>query len=77
MKSLLFAGVLLIATPALAQPTERPVPAPSESGSATGGGAAERTEPRICRRIEAVGTRLRVQRVCMTAREWREYERQN
>ena len=36
---------------------------------------APKAERRICRNIESTGSRLETQRVCLTAREWREVER--
>lgn len=65
-------------------------PAATPSGSVSNGGATppaptESTsnpapvERQICRRVEAnTGSRLvNARRVCMTAREWREFERGN
>ena len=43
-----------------------------------GGEAGEDGERRICRRVEtATGSRMSYQRVCMTARQWRDYNRRN
>jgi hypothetical protein len=81
MKSVLFvASSLLLASSALAQnagsATDRRPSAPTES---TSGGTESADDQIICRRIQAdTGTRLKGnRRVCMTRREWRDYERQN
>ncbi|MFN3726978.1 MAG: hypothetical protein ACK4SZ_11810 [Allosphingosinicella sp.] len=42
---------------------------PSEAGTNANG------ERRICRRIESSANRTSARRVCLTAREWRDYDR--
>ena len=42
---------------------------PSEAGTGENG------ERRICRRIESSANRASARRVCLTAREWRDYDR--
>ena len=79
---------LLLAAPAVAQvngggtmtgsaaslsngPTETP-----EGVSDTAGGEGE--SRRICRRVEiASGSRMSYRRMCMTARQWRDFNRYN
>ena len=69
----------LIAAPAFAEP----------SGTANGTGPEQQTgmapdnassseaegERRICRRVSASESRMSSRRMCMTAREWRDYNR--
>ena len=81
MKSVLFvASSLVLASSALAQnagsATDR---RPSAQAESTAGGAETADDEVVCRRIQAdTGTRLKGnRRVCMTRREWRDYERQN
>ena len=50
--------------------------APAEATST--GGETEGGERRICRRIEtATGSRMSYRRMCMTADQWRNFNRQN
>ena len=72
-------SALLVATPAAAQTVSNggaDAPsnpsAPQEPSQANGGETAER---RICRRIETVANRTSARRVCLTQREWRDYDR--
>lgn len=78
MKSLiLVASCLLLAGPALAEgsPNEPAASTPSAQTSSTPANEDDRV---VCRRIQAdTGSRLGGRRVCMTKRDWREYERQN
>ncbi|HEY0324846.1 MAG TPA: hypothetical protein VGC46_02565 [Allosphingosinicella sp.] len=46
--------------------------APQAPSQASDGETAER---RICRRIETVANRTSARRVCLTQREWRDYDR--
>ena len=50
--------------------------APENAASASGEG--DGTERRICRRVEtATGSRMSYRRICMTADQWRNFNRQN
>ena len=52
--------------------TETSENAASTAGDATG------AERRICRRVEtATGSRMSYQRMCMTAEQWRNFNRNN
>jgi len=76
---LVVASSVLLASPALAQNAAATDQTPSSQSGATSGGAEPSDEEVVCRRIQAdTGTRLRGnRRVCMTRRDWREYERNN
>ena len=74
-------SALLVASPALAlgqsgavggssvRSTNEGPQGPSEAG------AGENGERRICRRIDSTANRTSARRVCLTAREWRDYDR--
>ena len=87
MKSLVvvIAG-LLLATPAFAQgngPTGRGAQLATETAEAPENATATAREAtarerRICRRVEtATGSRMSYQRMCMTAEQWRNFNRNN
>jgi hypothetical protein len=73
------ASSMMLASAAFAQTAGATDQTPSSQAGATAGGAESRDEERVCRRIQAdTGSRLdNNRRVCMTRREWREYERNN
>jgi len=74
-------SALLVASPALAlgqsggtgaasvRTTNEGPQGPSEAGTGDNG------ERRICRRIDSTANRTSARRVCLTAREWRDYDR--
>jgi uncharacterized protein YdeI (BOF family) len=76
---LVVASSVLLASPALAQNAGATDQTPAGQSGATSGGALPNDDEVVCRRIQAdTGTRLRGnRRVCMTRRDWREYERNN
>ncbi len=77
-------SIALLASPAFAQTSDG---AMSGSAAVLQGGAAdlpegasasgqsEDSERRICRRIDATSTRMPSRRLCLTAREWRDFNR--
>lgn len=76
-KMWLIVALAVVATPAAAQNQAR-----GDSTSVARGGASQQSMPtqqsdeaRTCRTIDSTGTRMPRQRVCMTAREWRQYDR--
>ena len=77
---ILVASCLLLASPSLAQesssaPADR---TPSSQPGSTAGGTPSEDDRVVCRRIQAdTGSMIGSRRVCMTKRDWREYERQN
>jgi hypothetical protein len=75
MKSLIIA-ISFFANPAVGEPLNGSQS--SDPVATRGGGEAssEETERRICRRIDdAAGRRSVTRRVCLTAQEWRERDR--
>ena len=64
-------GATLQASP---DDAERPK-SPENSNAKQTGNATPKAERRICRNIESTGSRLETQRVCLTAREWRQVDR--
>lgn len=82
---------LLISSAAVAQPehattshgSETPQPAGEAASSQAEGGnrananGAANGERRICRRLANTGSRMGSERVCLTAEQWRQYERDN
>jgi hypothetical protein len=56
------------------EPTTETREASAPAGEASAPAVGDR---RVCRRIESTGSRLGTQRVCMTQREWRQYDRNN
>lgn len=81
MKTLVFvAAAMSIGAPALAQQSStgtgtaaRSSGSTPESSPQTGASAAG--ERRICRQVESTASRMPSRRVCMTAPEWRAYDR--
>ena len=47
------------------------------TGNAAAVAPAEGSERRICRRIDRTESRMARQQLCMTARQWREFNRDN
>ena len=86
---ILVASCLLLASPSLAQETtgeQADLTPSSQSGSTAGGtqsgstasGTQSEDDRVVCRRMQAdTGSMIGSRRVCMTKRDWREYERQN
>ncbi|WP_129794602.1 hypothetical protein [Sphingosinicella sp. CPCC 101087] len=76
---LVVASAVMLPSIAVAQNAGSTAQAPSGQASSTPGRAQSRDEERVCRRIQAdTGSRLSDnRRVCMTRREWREYDRNN
>ena len=82
--AIFFVSALLSGTPSAAEGNGsgvRTTPAPAATtgqAPATAGNQPQPEERRICRRVESeTGSRTSsAQRVCMTAREWRVYDRQ-
>jgi hypothetical protein len=72
---LVVASAMMLPSIAVAQNAGSTAQAPGS----TAGGAQSREEEHVCRRIQAdTGSRLGDnRRVCMTRREWREYDRNN
>jgi hypothetical protein len=69
LKSLIIAALALTAaSPALADPATT---TPTTNASAK----AKDPNRKICEKVERIGSRLSVIRVCMTAREWEEQKR--
>lgn len=83
MKVLVFAvSAVFLATPAFAQDSQSPSatsqPRNTEAQTDPAGGSQAGVpvgERRVCRRIDDTGSRIGGRRVCMTNREWREYDR--
>lgn len=81
-------SAFLISAPALAQPSQGGMSG-SGQAMATGAGEAPQEAPataeegegadrQICRRVEtASGSRMSYRRLCMTARQWRAFNRAN
>ena len=78
---------LLLAAPAFAQANDGNGATGSGASISTGqadlseeasGNAGEGENRRICRRVEtASGSRMSYRRLCMTARQWRDFHRNN
>ena len=83
MKQLVaFVCVLLMAAPVAAQTgtmqgsgAALTSPKGDEPEGPQTAGVNEDGERRICRRLESTGSRNASRRLCLTAREWREYNR--
>ncbi|MGQ0559411.1 MAG: hypothetical protein ACT4OE_07480 [Sphingosinicella sp.] len=60
-----------------------PRPAGEAAGNRSSGGnhananSTANAERRICRRLASTGSRMGSDRVCLTAEQWRQYERDN
>ena len=52
-------------------------PAAANPNTAPGVSQADGAERQICRRFDNTSSRLRRERVCKTAAQWREYDRSN
>lgn len=50
---------------------------PREASAASPNAQAEGSERLVCRRFDNTSTRLRRERVCKTAAQWREFDRVN
>jgi hypothetical protein len=77
---ILVASCLLLASPSLAQETSgsQADRTPSSQSGSTAGGTQSEDDRVVCRRLQAdTGSMIGSRRVCMTKREWREYERNN
>ena len=77
---ILVASCLLLASPGLAQQTsgDQADRTPSTQSGSTAGGPQSEDDRIVCRRLQAdTGSMIGSRRVCMTKREWREYERNN
>ena len=57
--------------------TEATEPAAAVSGTETSAARDDVAERRVCRRFDNTSSRLGRERVCKTAAEWREYDRNN
>lgn len=73
-------GALMFALPATAQPVSNGAGHNFRADGAVPTGSAdnkptETGERRICRRVDMTGSRSSARRVCMTAAEWRTYDR--
>ena len=57
--------------------TEAAEPAAANPGTQSDVAQDDGAERRICRRFDNTSSRLRRERVCKTAAQWREYDRSN
>jgi len=72
LKQMLFTGLLLSVSPALAQTQSAPAPGPANAAPAKKD-AGDRI---ICETEAQIGSRLASKRVCMTASQWKERQQQ-
>ena len=72
LKSLSILCMIALAAPVGAQP-----PAPAQQTAAPSAFKGRDPNRIICERVEQIGSRLAVRKVCMSAREWQEQEALN
>ncbi|HZG47301.1 MAG TPA: hypothetical protein VEZ41_13710 [Allosphingosinicella sp.] len=70
-------NILLAVAAALSTPAISQLPPSDNNNQPVSTTAGEQSqEPRTCRRLESTGQRSQSRRVCMTRKEWKEYDRE-
>ena len=75
MRFTLLSFALVIASPALAKTTDEASNQTSQAPAAAPDKAAKETKR--CRPLDTTGTRVAKKKVCMTAEQWKEFDRQS